>query len=238
MESQKNSVCSGAAASEKGNGMNPVAEDWGVCDYRGAWDRQKEIFAALQTDPTEPERIVLVEHPAVYTLGFHGNAANLLASEERLKAMGAECIRIERGGDITYHGPGQLVVYPLLDLRRHSLGVKKYVELLEASVIETLSGFGIEATSNNDAIGVWLDWDKPTARKICAIGVKVSHWITMHGLALNVNTDLNAFGLINPCGFVDKGVTSIGVELGHPVEMAEVKQRLLLALTSRLCIGG
>ncbi len=215
-------------------GNNLIAEDWGLCDYRGAWDRQKDIFAALQADPTVPERIVLVEHPSVYTLGFHGNAANLLASEERLKAMGAECIRIERGGDITYHGPGQLVVYPLLDLRRHSLGVKKYVEMLENSIIDTLKEYGIESSSNGDAIGVWLDWGKPTARKICAIGVKVSHWITMHGLALNVNTDLNAFGLINPCGFVDKGVTSIAAELGQPVEMADVKKRLLLALTRRL----
>lgn len=215
-------------------GNNLIAEDWGLCDYRGAWDRQKDIFAALQADTTVPERIVLVEHPPVYTLGFHGNAANLLASEERLKAMGAECIRIERGGDITYHGPGQLVVYPLLDLRRHSLGVKNYVEMLENSIIDTLKEYGIESSSNGDAIGVWLDWGKPTARKICAIGVKVSHWITMHGLALNVNTDLNAFGLINPCGFVDKGVTSIAAELGQPVEMADVKKRLLLALTRRL----
>ena len=175
-----------------------------------------------------------MEHKPVYTLGFHGNAANLIASEERLRSMGAECIRIERGGDITYHGPGQLVVYLFINLVKHGLGVKKYIEMLEESVREVCASYGVETTSNNDAIGVWIDWEKPTARKICAIGVKVSHGVTMHGLALNVNTDLSAFSLINPCGFTDKGVTSLQKELGREVSMAEVKGRLLKVLASRL----
>lgn len=210
-------------------------EDWNLIDYRSAWDRQLEIFHALQDNPDNtPERIALVEHKPVYTLGFHGNAANMIASQERLKAMGADCIRIERGGDITYHGPGQLVVYPLINLIRHGLGVKKYIELLESAVIETVAELGIKATSNNDAIGVWIDWDLPSARKICAIGVKVSHGVTMHGLALNVNTDLNAFSLINPCGFTDKGVTSISKEIGEQIDFQKVKDLLAANILKRL----
>lgn len=221
--------------------MSPKVEDWGRIRYREAWDRQKETFNALIDDrvaetPAVKERIALVEHDPVYTLGFHGNADNLLASEERLRRLGAECIRIERGGDITYHGPGQLVVYPMLNIVRRGLGVKKYIELLESSVIELLQTYGIESSSNGDAIGVWLDWGKPTARKICAIGVKVSHGITMHGLALNVTTDLKAFSEINPCGFTDKGVTSIARELGSASESLfdEVKSRFVEILLRKL----
>jgi lipoyl(octanoyl) transferase len=199
-----------------------IVENWGVTDYSGAWDRQKDIFRALQDDSSAPERIVFTEHKPVYTLGFHGNASNMIASEQMLRSRGAELVRIERGGDITYHGPGQLVVYPLLRLTAHHLGVKQYIECLEKLVIETVREYGIEATCNKEAIGVWVDWGKPTARKICAIGVKISHGVTMHGLALNVNTDLSAFTLINPCGFTDKGVTSIEKEVGHPVEMTDV----------------
>ncbi len=215
-----------------------LIEDWGITPYREAWTKQKEIFNALIEDraadePRIEERIAMVEHPAVYTLGFHGNSDNLLVSEERLKQSGAECIRIERGGDITYHGPGQLVVYPLLNIIRHGLGVKKYIELLEESVIELLAEYGIASSSNGDAIGVWLDWGTPQARKICAIGVKVSHGVTMHGLALNVNTDLTAFSRINPCGFVDKGVTSIARELQREVPMNEVKMKFARILESK-----
>lgn len=209
-------------------------EDWGLLPYREAWARQKSIFEGLAENPENEEKIVTVEHPAVYTLGFHGNEANLIASEERLKALGAECIRIERGGDITYHGPGQLVVYPLLNLRNHHLGVKQYIELLEQSVIELLGLYGIKATSNSDQIGVWLDWGSPRARKICAIGVKISHGATMHGLALNVNTDLSAFRLINPCGITDKGVTSMSKELGRKIDMEEVRLHLATILQSGL----
>lgn len=207
--------------------MDINIQDWGKAAYRPAWQMQKCLFNYLIEDPLRhQENLVLVEHLPVYTLGFHGNKSNLLASEQRLSAMGAECIRIERGGDITYHGPGQLVVYPIIYLHRHHLGVKKYIELLEASVIELLDMWGIKATSNSDEIGVWIDRDTPEARKICAIGVKVSHGVTMHGLALNVNTDLEAFHLINPCGILDKGVTSMEKETGAPVDFSLVKKHL------------
>lgn len=197
-------------------------EYWGLIPYREAWERQKELFRRLIDDDVEAETIAVCEHPSVYTLGFHGNADNLLVKPRE----GVEVIRIERGGDITYHGPGQLVVYPLIDLRRHRLGVKQYVGILERAVRETLEAYGIATTSNDDQIGVWLDWGKPTARKICAIGVKISHGATMHGLALNVNTDLDAFGLINPCGITDKAVTSMQRELGREVEMGAVAELL------------
>ncbi len=216
--------------------MAMTVEDWGRCGYREAWRRQKELFGNLIDSPDGEERIVLVEHDPVYTLGFHGDEANLLASEKRLQAMGAECIRIERGGDITYHGPGQLVVYPVINLLRHGLGVRKYVETLERSVIGLLESYGVTASSNNDAIGVWIDWNGVSPRKICAIGVKVSHGVTMHGLALNVNTDLSAFSLINPCGFTDKGVTSIERELGRKVDLDEVRSRMAGILLRNLDI--
>lgn len=211
-----------------------ITEDWGRCAYREAWERQKELFCSLIADPEAEERIILVEHDPVYTLGFHGNESNLLASEMRLHALGAECIRIERGGDITYHGPGQLVVYPVINLHRHGLGVRKYVELLERSVIELIASYGVDGTSNNDAIGVWIDWNGVSPRKICAIGVKISHGVTMHGFALNVNTDLSAFSMINPCGFTDKGVTSLEKELGHPLDLEEVKSRISSILLRNL----
>lgn len=213
-----------------------IIEDWGRCGYREAWRRQKELFNALIGCPEEEERIITVEHDPVYTLGFHGQHENLLASEKRLEAMGAECIRIERGGDITYHGPGQLVVYPVINLHRHGLGVKKYVETLERSVIELLGSYGVTASSNSDAIGVWIDWNCVAPRKICAIGVKISHGVTMHGLALNVNTDLSAFSLINPCGFTDKGVTSIERELGMRADFGEVRSRMAEILLRNLDI--
>lgn len=201
-----------------------IFENWGVTEYRDSWRRQKETFTALQSDPDAEERIVFTEHKPVYTLGFHGNEANMIASGSLLESRGAELVRIERGGDITYHGPGQLVVYPLIRLATHGFGVRQYVEWLESIVIETLSEFGIEASSNKDAIGVWLGWNTPMARKICAIGVKISHGVTMHGLALNVNTDLTAFSLINPCGFIDKGVTSVEAEVGHKVSIDDVME--------------
>lgn len=214
--------------------MNLKSIDWGRLPYRTAWDKQKELVSQLLENSELDGQIVTVEHDPVYTLGFHGNAGNMLASEERLAAVGAECIRIERGGDVTYHGPGQLVVYPILNLRRFHLGVKAYIELLEQAVIALLNIYNIEASSNGEAIGVWMDWGKPTARKICAIGVKISYGVTMHGLALNVNTDLNAFSLINPCGFVDKGVTSMAAELGTEVPFETVRRQLSEILFSLL----
>lgn len=197
-------------------------ENWGLVPYREAWERQKSIFNSLIADRESEEIIAVCEHPAVYTLGVHGNESNLLLTP----AAGVEVVRIERGGDITYHGPGQLVVYPLIDLNRHKLGVKKYVELLERSVREILAEYGIATTSNDSQIGVWLDWDTARARKICAIGVKISHGVTMHGLALNVNTDMSAFRLINPCGITDKSVTSMALELGHELPLADVARNL------------
>lgn len=212
----------------------PLIDDWGLISYREAWERQKKLFNKLIAEPDTEERIILCEHPPVYTLGFHGNEANLIADRERLEAMGAECIRIERGGDITFHGPGQLVVYPIINLHRHKLGVKAYIELLEESVRELLLKYGIKSSSNNEAIGVWLDWKTSNARKICAIGVKISHGITMHGLALNVNTDLGAFQMINPCGIVDKGVTSMSHELGYDLDMCRVKAELSEIILNKL----
>lgn len=207
--------------------MDLVFEDWGSLQYREAWARQKSLVDRLQRkEAGQCPTVVFVEHPHVYTLGFHGNEENLLADLHRLQSLGIECVRIERGGDITYHGPGQLVAYPIVSLPDWGLGVKRYVELLENSVIRLLSAYGIDATSNSEAIGVWIDWGTPKARKICAIGVKVSHGVTMHGFALNVNTDLSYFSNINPCGFKDKGVSSMERELGRTIDFSKLKADL------------
>ena len=171
--------------------------------------------------------MLIGEHSPVYTLGFHGNAANLLADEKRLAKMGAECIRIERGGDITYHGPGQMIAYPLIDLESHGIGIKGYMDMLEDCIMELLSDFDIYGKKIDNAIGIWIGKNTPEERKICAMGVKCTRFVTMHGLALNVNTDLSAFSAINPCGFVDKGVTSIARECGSPASMEEVKHRFV-----------
>lgn len=211
-----------------------IIDNWGRLSYRKAWERQKELFRELQLNPDSPEYIISVEHDPVYTLGFHGNESNLLVSEEYLNSIDIECVRIERGGDITYHGPGQLVIYPIVNLHKHKMGVKKYIECIEYSVIELLSLYNIKAECNSDAIGVWIDWNTPDAKKICAIGVKVSHGITMHGLALNVNTDIKAYDLINPCGFSDKGVISMASALGHKVDFNEVSKKLKHILAANI----
>ncbi|NLJ81818.1 MAG: lipoyl(octanoyl) transferase LipB [Bacteroidales bacterium] len=206
--------------------------DWQLIDYKEAWDKQKTIFNALidkKLDPTldiqdiRPQ-LILCEHPHVYTLGQNGEASNLLANEEFLKKINATFYHIDRGGDITYHGPGQLVGYPIIDIAALKLSLKEYIHLLEESIIQTLAHYNIQSTRLQGATGVWLDIDKPNVRKICAIGIRASHYITMHGFALNVNTDLNYFHYINPCGFVDKGVTSIEKELNRKVDMNEVKE--------------
>ncbi len=206
--------------------------DWQLIDYKEAWDKQKIIFNALidkKLDPTldiqdiRPQ-LILCEHPHVYTLGQNGEASNLLANEEFLKKINATFYHIDRGGDITYHGPGQLVGYPIIDIAALKLSLKEYIHLLEESIIQTLAHYNIQSTRLQGATGVWLDIDKPNVRKICAIGIRASHYITMHGFALNVNTDLNYFHYINPCGFVDKGVTSIEKELNRKVDMNEVKE--------------
>ena len=158
----------------------------------------------------------------------------MLLSEEQLHKIGASLYHIDRGGDITYHGPGQLVCYPILNLEEFSLGLKEYVHLLEEAVIRVCASYGITAGRVEKATGVWLDGDSPHARKICAIGVRSSHYVTMHGLALNVNTDLRYFSYINPCGFIDKGVTSLQKELGREVPMDEVKELLCRELRGML----
>ena len=170
--------------------------------------------------------ILLCEHPHVYTLGRHGQANNMLLGEEQLQAIGASIYRTDRGGDITYHGPGQLVCYPILNLEEYGLGLKSYIHLLEEAVINVCASYGISTARVDGATGVWLDAGLPSERKICAIGVRSSRFVTMHGLALNVNTDLRYFSYIHPCGFIDKGVTSLASELGKDISLCEVKQRL------------
>lgn len=203
-----------------------------LCSLLEIWEVQKQIFnglLALKKSKEKPveEFMLIGEHSPVYTLGFHGNAANLLADEKRLAKMGAECIRIERGGDITYHGPGQMIAYPLIDLESHGIGIKGYMDMLEDCIMELLSDFDIYGEKIDNAIGIWIGKNTPEERKICAMGVKCTRFVTMHGLALNVNTDLSAFSAINPCGFVDKGVTSIERECGSPASMEEIKRRFV-----------
>src|SRR5690606_15915079 len=176
--------------------------------------------------------LLFVEHPHVYTLGKSGNQQHLLIGEAQLKARNATYYRINRGGDITYHGPGQLVAYPILDLDHFFTDIHKYLRLLEEAVIRTLAGFGIVAGRSKGETGVWLDAENPArARKICAMGVRCSRWVTMHGLALNVHPDLSYFNHIVPCGIADKKVTSMENELGFAPDMATVKTSLLAGFT-------
>lgn len=211
--------------------MSIKVEDLGLCPYRDAWDIQKSRFEAMvaskrEGKSPETEYIFLTEHPHVLTMGKHAHVENLLATPRRLGELHIECIRIERGGDITYHGPGQLVAYPIIDLEKHRLGVKDYVSLLEEAVIRTIARYGVKGERVEGASGVWIGKGTPEERKICALGVKCSRFVTMHGLALNVNTDLRGFSLINPCGFTDKGVTSLKAELNREVPMPAVKETL------------
>jgi lipoyl(octanoyl) transferase len=210
--------------------QNMLTADWGTVPYAEAWERQRELFdgmvEAKQRGETPGGHLIFVEHPPVYTLGRSGKAGNMLLSEAQLQAIGATLYHIDRGGDITFHGPGQLVAYPILDLERYGLGLKAYIHLLEEAVIRTCAEWGVTGDRVEGATGVWLDKGTPRERKICAIGVRSSHFVTMHGLALNVNTDLNYFRYIHPCGFIDKGVTSLALECGHPVDLGEVKRRM------------
>lgn len=213
--------------------------DCGTKPYREMWDLQLELFNELialkrEKKPIEQEYVLMVEHEPVYTMGRHANPDNMLISQELLKQDGIECINIERGGDITFHGPGQLVVYPIIDLQEHYIGVKKYVWLLEEAVIRTIARYGIKGERIEDATGVWIGKGTANERKICAIGVRVSHSITMHGFALNVSTDLNYFNRINPCGFIDKGVTSMEAELHKRVDINSVKGEIQTILNGLL----
>ena len=214
--------------------------DLGLIEYKKAWDHQKELFSEIvkqksnNKDKPESERVkisnylIFCEHPHVYTLGKSGSVSNLLINEIQLKQKGAELYNIDRGGDITYHGPGQIVAYPILDLENFGLGIRKYIHLLEESVILTLKEYDISSGRLKNAAGVWLDAGDPErSRKICAIGVRSSRWITMHGFAFNVNTSLDFYNYINPCGLMDKGVTSMEKELGGKQDMEKVKKILL-----------
>ncbi len=215
-----------------------IEEDWGLVPYAAAWKQQTVLFEALveakKQGKSTDGRIITCQHPHVYTIGRSGKEQNMLMSEQQLQRIGATYYHIDRGGDVTYHGPGQLVCYPILDLENYGLGLKGYVHLLEEAVISVCASYGIPAGRVEKATGVWLDGDGPKARKICAIGVRSSHYCTMHGLALNVNTDLSYFSYINPCGFVDKGVTSLQKELGREVSFEEVRERLLYELKKYL----
>ena len=209
--------------------------DLGTWSYQRAWDFQEAIFTEVVEQKSanrklpEAERIttrdtlLFVEHPHVYTMGKSGDLGNLLADDERLKAIDAEFFRTNRGGDITYHGPGQLVGYPILDLDEYFTDIHRYLRTLEEVIIATLADYGIHGDRSPGETGVWLDVGSPFARKICAMGVRASRWVTMHGWAFNLNTDLRYFEYIIPCGIKDKAVTSLQRELGRRVDEAEVK---------------
>lgn len=213
-------------------------EDLGSKDYKETWDYQEQLFnnvtnikLANRNNPSQLQTVkgywLSVEHPHVYTLGKSGEQNNLLINDQFLKQIQATYYKINRGGDITYHGPGQLVGYPILDLELMNMSIKNYIDKLEEVIIRTIAAFGIKGERLHDATGVWIDTQVPgKTRKICAIGVRASRYVTMHGFALNVNTNLQYFSYINPCGFIDKGVTSIAKELGHEVEMSTVKDLL------------
>lgn len=206
--------------------------DLGIKDYKETWDLQEKYFQELMDKKKmEPDSdfggyLLFVEHPHVYTLGKSGEANNLLISESFLNQIHATYYKINRGGDITYHGPGQIVGYPIIDLEKFGMGVREYIQKLEESIIQYLKGVSIDSGRLDGATGVWLDTGTRNARKICAIGVRVSRFVTMHGFALNINTDLKYFSYINPCGFQDKGVTSVSRELKADQNFAEAKEKV------------
>jgi lipoyl(octanoyl) transferase len=222
-----------------------IFSDWSLIDYKEAWEKQEALFAGTVNLKTEirnrlaamegdeyqeytktPNYLVFCEHPHVYTLGKSGKPEHLLLDEKGLKEKKASYYPINRGGDITYHGPGQIVSYPILDLDNFFTDIHLYLRTLEEAVILTLADYGLTAGRYSGYTGVWFDADNDKARKICALGVRCSRWVTMHGLAFNVNTDLDYFKNIVPCGIDDKDVTSMQRELGRPVDINEVKKNL------------
>jgi lipoyl(octanoyl) transferase len=216
-----------------------IFQDLGLMDYKACWDYQEKLFNEtvnlkisnryLPEEKQIPTKnyLLFVEHPHVYTLGKSGDEKNLLLNEKQLLDKHANYYKINRGGDITYHGPGQLVAYPILDLDNFFTDIHKYLRLLEETIILTLKEYGVESGRSKGETGVWLDAeDKFKARKICAMGVRCSRWVTMHGWGFNVNSDLNYFNNIIPCGINDKAVTSLNKELGRNVDMAEIKEKL------------
>lgn len=210
--------------------------DWGLKDYKEAWEEQERLFQAIIDQKTENRRIespsptpnylIFVEHPHVLTLGKSGVMEHLLMSEEFLKQKHISFYKVNRGGDITYHGLGQVVGYPILDLDNFFPDIHKYLRSLEEVIILTLADYGLKGERSQGETGVWLDVGTSKARKICAMGVRASRWVTMHGFALNVNTDLNYFNYIVPCGIADKAVASLQTELGREVPLEEVKQHI------------
>jgi lipoyl(octanoyl) transferase len=211
--------------------------DWGLIEYNEAWSKQEALFSTtierkvggLETD----NFLVFCEHPHVYTLGKSGDEQNLLLNYIQLQAKHASFVQTNRGGDITYHGPGQVVGYPIFDLANFNLGLKQYIHYIEEAIIHTLSLYNIQSSRLDGATGVWIDVELPTCRKICAIGVRSSRFVTMHGFALNVNTQLEYFNYINPCGFIDKGVTSMEKELGHKVDIEQLKLALRTSIQNQ-----
>ena len=211
--------------------------DLGIIEYSSAFEKQKELFddnirkknQAKETANT----LIVCEHPHIYTLGKNGDENNLLVNSEFLNRVGATYFQTDRGGDITYHGPGQIVIYPIFDLDNFGIGTRNFIMKMEYAIIDILKEYNIEGQTYEKYIGVWIEPLQATERKICAIGVKVSKGITMHGLALNVNTDLSYFEHINPCGFTNKGVTSIKKELGKDIDYKEVKNILIEKLIQK-----
>lgn len=211
-------------------------EDLEVLEYKQTWEYQEELMQRVigqkQLKKYNPAQesdnyLLFVEHPHVYTLGKSGDEQNLLLNYIQLQAKNATFFHTDRGGDITYHGPGQLVGYPIFDLENFGIGLRKYIFLIEEAIIKTIAEYGILGERDGKATGVWLETGTSRARKICAIGVKSSRFVTMHGFALNVNTDLAYFQHINPCGFTDRGVTSLEKELNRTLDMDEVKENVL-----------
>lgn len=213
-----------------------IFQDWGLVDYEESWNRQETLFSetvALKIanrtheQPTATKNyLIFVEHPHVYTLGKSGKPEHLLLDEDGLRSKHATYYKINRGGDITYHGPGQIVGYPILDLDNFFTDIHRYLRTLEEAIILTLADYGLKADRYPGYTGVWLDADNDKARKICAMGVRSSRWVTMHGFALNINSELDYFNNIVPCGIEDKAVTSLATELGGTQDIEEVKNRL------------
>jgi lipoyl(octanoyl) transferase len=211
--------------------------DLGLKDYKEVWDFQSELLQKIVATKTENRKnqlqkstqnhFLFVEHPHVYTLGKSGNLSNLLLNEVQLATKGATFYKINRGGDITYHGPGQIVGYPILDLENFFTDIHKYLRLLEETIILTLADFDLQGERSPGETGVWLDVGTPFARKICAMGIRSSRWVTMHGFALNANVDLGYFDNIIPCGIRGKSVTSMEVELGQKVDLEAIKSKIL-----------
>tara|TARA_B110000116_G_scaffold130594_1_gene113375 strand:- start:468 stop:1175 length:708 start_codon:yes stop_codon:yes gene_type:complete len=213
-------------------------KDLGVVDYKKCWDYQEELFKSVVDIKIKNRRqslilptsnyLLFVEHPHVYTLGKSGDISNLLINESQLEQRGAKFYKINRGGDITYHGPGQIVGYPILDLDNFFTDIHKYLRFLEEVIILTLKDYGLSASRNPGKTGVWLGVETPFTRKICAMGVRASRWVTMHGFALNANVDLSYFDNIIPCGITNNSVTSLNKELGvENVDLSEVKQKVI-----------